>query len=109
MGAGLLLGVAATAGAVAGRALAAAVLPVSALAVFLCISRGGTIVLVAGVVVFLLLAADRLPQLLTLGVAGLGGALLIAAADQRPAVKAGVDTTAARSDGGEVLVLCVLV
>ncbi|MBI5103920.1 MAG: hypothetical protein HZB46_02825, partial [Solirubrobacterales bacterium] len=80
MGAVLLLGVAAAARTRAGQAMAAAAVPLSGLGVYFCVSRGGAIVLVAGVVVYLLLTADRLPQLLTTAVAGAGTAILIAGA-----------------------------
>ena len=54
MGVPLLLGVALGARTLAGQALAAAMLPLSALCIYLTISRGGALALVVGIVVFLL-------------------------------------------------------
>ncbi|MBA3746416.1 MAG: hypothetical protein H0W96_02865, partial [Solirubrobacterales bacterium] len=63
IGVPLLLGVALGARTLAGQAAAAAMLPLSALCVYLTISRGGAIALTVGIVVFLLFVGRRLNAL----------------------------------------------
>ena len=109
IGVPLLLGVAIAARTLAGQALAAAMLPVSALCVYLTISRGGTLALAVGIVVFLLFVPRRLNAIGTLLVAGAGSAILLAGAAQRDAVQDGVVTAAARQQGTELIWLAVIV
>jgi hypothetical protein len=109
MGAVLLLGVAATARTRLGQGVAAAAVPLAGLGDYLCVSRGGAIVLVAGVVVFFALSGDRLPKLASLLVAGAGTAILVTAASQRDALQSGVDTVASRQEGTELIWLCLIV
>ncbi len=109
MGVPLLLSVALGARTLAGQALAAAALPLSALCVYLTLSRGGALALVAGVVVFLLLAPRRLDGLGTLVVSGVGATILIAAASQRAALQDGLATPAAIGQGTELLWLAAIV
>jgi hypothetical protein len=109
MGAVLLLGVAATARTRAGQFLAAAAVPLAGLGVYLCVSRGGAIVLALGLVVYFALTNDRLAKGASLLVAGVGGAILIDAATQRDALQTGLDTAAARAEGTDMLWLCVIV
>lgn len=109
IGAVLLLGVSATARTRVGQGVAAAAVPIAALGVFLCISRGGAIVFLIGVVAFLALTDDRLSKLATVLVTGVGSTILISAADQREAVKSGIDSAAARSEGAEMIWLCLIV
>jgi tetratricopeptide (TPR) repeat protein len=109
IGVPLLLGVALAARTLAGQALAAATLPLSALCVYLTISRGGTLALVVGIVVFLAFAPRRLGALGTLVVAGLGSAILLSAASQRDALQDGVTTPTALAQGTELLWLAVIV
>ena len=66
MGFPLLLAVAVGGRTIAGRALAAAVLPLAPLCVYLTISRGGVIALGVGIAVFLVLVPRRLETLATL-------------------------------------------
>jgi hypothetical protein len=109
MGAVLLLGVAATARTRAGQFLAAAAVPLAGLGVYLCVSRGGAIVLALGLIVYFALTNDRLAKAGSLLVAGGGGAILIDAATQRDALQTGLDTAAARAEGTDMLWLCVIV
>ena len=109
MGAMLLLGVASTARTRLGQGVAAAAVPLAGLGDYLCISRGGAIVLVAGTIVFFVLSHDRLAKAATLLVAGAGTAILVAAASQRTAIQTGFDTQTARDQGAEMIWLCLIV
>jgi len=109
MGAVLLLGVAATARTRAGQFVAAAAVPLSGLGTYLCVSRGGAIVFVIGLVTYFLLTYDRLAKLATLVVALGGTLILVDAATQRDAIQTGIDTAAARSEGTEMIWLCLIV
>jgi len=109
IGVPLLLAVALGARTLAGQALAAAALPMSALCVYLTISRGGTLALVIGVVVFLAFVPKRLEAIGTLVVSGVGSTILLAAASQRDALQDGVSTAAALDQGASLLWLAVVV
>jgi hypothetical protein len=109
MGAPLLLAVALGARTVAGQALAAAALPLSALCVYLTVSRGGVLALGVGLIVFLLLVPRRLDALATLLVGGVGAAILVWATSKRNALTSGVPTPTAIHQGTQVLVLVVIV
>lgn len=85
-------------------ALAAAALPAMSLTIYLTYSRGGSIAAAVALIVFLLLAHDRLPKLATSIVAGIGSAILIAAVAKRPELADGLTETAAgRRQGDEML------
>ena len=99
----LLLQVATCAKSMLTRALAAAALPAMALTIFLTLSRGGIAAAIIAVALFVVLTSDRLPQLLTLVVAGAGSAVLIAAAAGRDAVQDGLLNAVARDQGNELL------
>ena len=105
----LMLQVATCAKAAVLRALVAATIPAMALTAFFTLSRGGMAAAIIALVVFLALTSDRLPKLLTLLVAGTGGAILIAAASQRDALQNGLLNTAARDQGNEILAMTVIV
>lgn len=105
----LVLACATSSRMLATRALAAAAVPVMVLCVFLTISRGGVIAMAVALVVYLLITADRLQVVLTMLSTGAGAALLLLAADDRSALKAGMDTAATRSEGSELLVLTLIV
>lgn len=109
MGLPLVLYVATGARSVLFRALAAAALPAMALACFLTLSRGGIAAAVIALTIFLALTADRLPKLLTLLVAGAGGAILIAAALQRDALQHGLLNSAAHEQGDQMLAMTLVV
>lgn len=107
MGVPLLLAGAAGARTLAGRALAAAVLPLSAVCVYLTVSRGGVIAVGVGVAVFLLIAPRRLETVATLLVAALGAFIVIRAIAGHAALASGVPTPAAIHQGTQVLWLAI--
>ncbi len=91
------------------RALAAATLPAMTLAIYFTLSRGGIAAAIVALTVFLALTSDRLPKLLTLLVAGAGGGILIAAANQRGALQHGVLNATAHHQGNEMLTMTIVV
>lgn len=105
----LLLQIATDAKSSLARAGAAAALPALALTSFFTLSRGGIAATVVAVAVFLVLAPGRLPRLLTLIAGGIGGAILILAADRHESLQHGLLNDAAREQGNELLVLTLLV
>jgi O-antigen ligase len=109
IGVPLLLGIALAGRTLAGQALAAAMLPVSALCIYFTISRGGVLALVVGVVVFVLFAPRRLQALGTLAVAGAGSAILLAAASQRDALQDGASNATAIHQGTQMIWLSLIV
>jgi hypothetical protein len=109
IGVPLLLGVALGARTLVGQAVAAAALPLSALCIYLTISRGGALALVVGIVVFLAFVPKRLDAIGTLVVSGVGSAILLSAASQRDALQDGVSTAAALDQGTSLLWLAVIV
>ncbi len=109
IGVPLLLGVALGARTLLGQALAAAALPLSALCVYLTLSRGGTLALAVGVVVFLAFVPRRLPAVATLAVGGAGAAILIVGASQRDALQDGLVTPTATQQGSELIWLALVV
>ena len=109
IGVPLFLALAIGARSTAARAVSAAVLPLSALCIYLTVSRGGVIELAVGAVVFLLLVPKRIETVVTAIIAGAGSAILVVAANQRPAVQSGLRTHAATHAGGKLLALAVIV
>jgi O-Antigen ligase len=109
IGAPLLLSVAVGGRTLVGRALAAAALPVTALCVYLTISRGGAIELGLGVVVFMLISPRRLEAVGTLALTGAASALLIGLTHQRHALTDGLQTAAAHHQGNQILALTIVV
>ncbi|HZV73355.1 MAG TPA: O-antigen ligase family protein [Conexibacter sp.] len=109
IGVPLLLASAVGARTVAGRALAAATLPLSAICMYLTISRGGVLALCAGVAVFLLLAPRRLEAVGTLLASGAGAAILVWATSQRDALTSGVPSQAAIHQGTRLMLLAAIV
>lgn len=109
MGVPLLLAVAVGGRTVVGRAVAAAILPLAPVCVYLTISRGGVIALGVGVAVFLLLVPRRLEAIVTLLVGAAGAAILLRAASQRPALTSGAPTHAAIAQGTQLLWIAVMV
>ena len=109
IGVPVFLGLAIAARTLAGRAVAAAMIPVAALCIYLTISRGGTLALGVGVVVFLAFVPRRLGALGTLLVAGAGSAILLSAASQRDALQDGVPTAVAIHQGTDMLWLAAIV
>jgi hypothetical protein len=105
----LLLASTSSARSLAVEALAAALFPVAALAFYLTSSGTATLALATGLLVFLVLAPDRLPKLAMLAAGAAGGGILAAAVDQREALDRGLSTPAAASQGHEVLALTIFV
>lgn len=106
----LLLHISATAKTVLVRALAAAALPAMMLAIFFTLSRGSIVAAALAILIFLAVADDRAPKLLTLAITGAGGALLIALAAQREELRHGLtNTDLGRDQGNEVLLIAIVV
>ncbi len=105
----LLLQLATGARSVAARALSAAALPALMLTLYFTLSRGGIAAAAIAVAIFLAVAADRLPKLLTLAPAAAGGALLILLAHQREELREGLSTALAHDQGAELLWIGLLV
>ena len=108
LGVPLLLAVAIGARTLAGQALAAAALPLSALCIYLTISRGGVLAVAVGLVAFLALVPLRLHAIGTLLAAAAGSAVLISAASQRDALQDGAPTATAIGQGNEMLWLVLI-
>jgi hypothetical protein len=109
MGLPALIAASSSARTIAGQMLAAAALPVVGLAYYLTSSGTATIVVVAGLVAFFLLAPDRLPKVVTLAVGAAGTAILGFAVNQRAALDRGLPTPEAKSQGSEVLLILIIV
>jgi O-Antigen ligase len=113
IGAPLLLQVATDARTVLVRALAAAALPALALTAFFTLSRGGIAAGFLALAIYMALAPDRLPRLLSLLTAAAGGAVLIAAAASRDALQEGFLGPLGVQQGDEMLpivaAVCLLV
>jgi O-Antigen ligase len=109
----LLLQIATAARSTLLRALAAAAMPALALTLFFTLSRSGIAAAGVALAVFLAFASNRLLKLLTLLVAGGGGAVLILAGSERDALQEGLLNATARQQGDEmvaiVLAVCLLV
>jgi hypothetical protein len=91
------------------RSAAGACLPLLALCAFLTASRGGFIEITVGLVVFVVLAPERPAKLATIAAAGAGSALLIAAANQRKALREGLRSALASHQGNELVAITIAV
>ncbi len=109
IGAPPLLQVASSARSIAARAVAAAVLPAMALAAYFTLSRGGIAAAGIALALFLAFSSDRLPKLLTAGLCGIGGAILVALASNRDALQQALDNSEAHSQGSEMLLIVFFV
>jgi O-Antigen ligase len=105
----LLLMIATGARTLAGRAVAAAGLPIAVLGVVLAASRGGAVAAIVAIVAFYALAPNRLPKLATGLVAAGGAAILVAALLHRSAVRNALNTPLATSQRHQLLVLVAVV
>ncbi len=105
----LLLAATASARTIAGRALAAAAIPIAGLALYLATSGTGAAVAAVAMLVFLALSPDRLPKLLTLAAGAGGGAVLALAVHGRGALARGLPTAAAERQGTEVIWIALAV
>jgi hypothetical protein len=109
IGVPLLLALAVGARTIPARALAAAVLPLSALCIYMTVSRGGVLELGVGLAVFLVLFPRRLEALATLVAAGAGAAIVIWAAHSRAALQTGLPSARAAHQGAQLLWLSLIV
>lgn len=109
LGVPLLLAAATGARTLAGRAAAAAGLPLVALCGYLTFSRGGAVAGVVALLAFFALTSQRIPKLATAFVAGAGAAVVVASAASRPAIENGLRDSAARHQGATLIVILVLV
>lgn len=113
LGSPLLVWTATEARTIAGRALAAAVLPALALTVFFTISRGGLLEAAVALGVLAILHPQRLRLVPVLVLGAGGGALLILAASGRNELADGLTTAAAVDQGTEMalitLAVCIVV
>lgn len=109
MGAPLLVHFATSARRLSLRLLSAAVLPVSFAVLYLTFSRGGWLELASALLVLLAFSSGRVWRAATLLTAGAGGALLIAAIHQRPAIDHGLLSSPAGRHGGDQLIVVALV
>lgn len=110
MGVPLMVHISASARRLAPRMLAAGALPAMAAVVYLTFSRGGWIELGAATVVLVALSSGRTWRLATLALGAAGGALLIAAIHQRPAIDRGLlGAGAAHSAGNELIAVAAVV
>ncbi|MFL5873576.1 MAG: O-antigen ligase family protein [Solirubrobacterales bacterium] len=91
------------------RAAAAAALPAMFLVIYLTLSRGGIGATAVAVLVFLVVAADRLPKLIPLALGVAAGALLVALAHDRTALHEGLANATAREQGDELLPIVIVV
>ena len=109
MGLPLLLLTATRSHTFTGQAIGAATMPVAVLGIVLTASRGGVLTSIVAVVVFYLLAPDRLPKLATGLTAAAGSAILIGALLQRTALRDGLSTPLAVSQRHQMAGLLILV
>jgi hypothetical protein len=109
MGLPLMLQIATAARSLLARALGSAGIPLLALCVFLTDSRGGAIEVAIALVVFVLLVPARLAKLVIVAICLGGSALLIAAANQRTAIRDGLRNALAHHQGDQLLVIAIAV
>jgi len=109
IGVPLLLQLASGARWIVTRAAAAAALPAMILVLYLTLSRGGIGATAIAVLVFLVVAADRLPKLIPLAIAAAAGAFLIVLAHDREALHEGLANALAREQGDELLPIVIVV
>jgi hypothetical protein len=109
IGVPLLLQLASGARWIVTRAAAAAALPAMILVLYLTLSRGGIGATAIAVLVFLVVAADRLPKLIPLAIATVAGAFLIALAHDREALHEGLANALAREQGDELMPIVIVV
>jgi O-Antigen ligase len=105
----LVLHFASTARSLAARALAAGALPAMMLASFFTFSRAGIGAAALAIGVYLLLASDRLPKVLTILAAGAGGAILCVAANSRDELADGIVNATSETQGDEMLLMTLFV
>lgn len=104
----LLLVIATRARTLAGQALGAAALPIAVLGVVLTASRTGVLTGIVAIVVFFVLAPDRIPKLATGLAAAAGSAILVAGLLHRSALREGLSTSVAVSQRHQLALLIVV-
>lgn len=104
----LLLAIATSARHTVTRVIASAAVPALCVATFYTLSRGGALELLVAVMVLICLHPHRLTLLPTLLVAGTGGAIAVAAANQREALADGATGSAAAAQGDEMLAIVLI-
>jgi O-antigen ligase len=109
LGLPLLFAIATSARTLAVQAAAAAGVPVLALCGYLTFSRGGAIAGAVAVTVFIALAPERIPKLVTALATSAGSAVLVIGSIHRSAIEHGLTNGAARHEGATLLVAVVLV
>jgi O-antigen ligase len=91
------------------RALAAAAIPAMALAIFFTLSRASIGAAAVAIAVYIAVSDDRVPKLLTLLAAGVGGGILIALAAGHDALRHGLTNATAHSQGDDLLLVGLVV
>jgi hypothetical protein len=91
------------------RAAAAAALPALILTIFFTLSRGGIAAAVLAVGIYLAVAADRIPKLLSAAVAACGAAVVIVAASGWDALRHGLSNDLAHRQGTKMILLLLAV
>jgi hypothetical protein len=99
----LMLVVACRAGSIAVRALAAAATPVMMLALLFTLSRGGIGATLIGIALLLLFTNDRITQVLTMLVTGIGGGTLVVIGLKSHDLAHGMQTSTAHAQGNRLL------
>ena len=105
----LLAGATAWSRTIPAQVLAAAALPIAGFALVLSSSGTGTGATIAAIVALVVLSPDRIPKILTLLTASAGSLLLFEGITDRPALDRGLPTPAAIDQGGELLLIAVVV
>jgi hypothetical protein len=105
----LVLQISASAKTIVVRALAAAALPAMLLTIFFTLSRASIGAAALALLVYLAVSDDRAPKLLTLALAGVGGAVLIGLAAGHEALRHGLTNSTAHDQGDELLLIGLLV
>lgn len=105
----LLLAVATRSRRLVGQALGAAAIPIAVLGLVMTASRGGVLTAIVGLVVFYLLAPDRLPKVATGAVLAGGSAILVEGLLHRSGLREGLSTATAVNQRHQEMLLLVLV
>ncbi len=109
MGLGPLLWIAASGKTIAGRAVAAGILPLVALAAYLTASRGGVIEALVVLAVMLILFPRRILLLFSMMIPAVGSILLVTLVNDRPELRDLIQGNLASSQGTEMFWITVAV
>ena len=109
MGLPLFLSLMASGRTILGRSLGAAALPITVLALWWTGSGLAIPLGAIGVVVLIAITSDRLAALASLGIAGVGGLVLILVSHSREAIERGIPTPEALDQGDQMLVIALIV